>query len=311
MISCNFHPNEYYVVRDTMQPSFHRFPLLDVNPLSGHTKTRIIYAPNDAMREEHASIIRFVRNLGVPMPNASGCIPGGSPLRNVLRHRTPWRTFPEHFYLADIRGAYRHVSIPRLADVLAELRGDISLTDVYHSILSEYCEAQEGGLVTGGPASSYLFNVYCEVLLDRYIRVLAEKYKLTYSRYLDDMTFSSHEPIGTVKRRALRHCVEAAGFTLNDRKTEIVNLRRQKHMVINGVGVEYTGRLFLPRHALPELLELLKFAVTRKQLLFGYYSDQIHGRMGTFKALTNLRHPNATEREVLAFYAQFRTQQFG
>lgn len=82
----------------------------------------------------------------------------------------------------------------------------------------------QGRLPQGAPSSPIITNLICQ-LLDIYLLRVAKKYKLDYTRYADDLTFSTND----------RHFVEnqnsflteavteirRAGFTINEKKTRL------------------------------------------------------------------------------------------
>ncbi len=284
-------------------PIYSSYTLRDCNPLSGHEKRRVICNPNRTMRIVHGRLIRYIRKLPVSRVNSTGGVPGMSPLKNIRLHARGSR-FPRHFFLVDISGAYQSVDPEKLVEVLCvadrELGGSRSQVRVF---LDLYClSRREGGLLVGAPASPDLFNLYCEVLLDPSLRDLCRKYNLTYTRYLDDITFSSlQQPIGKKKRRALRAVIDAVGFALSPSKTQVLDLRKGP-IFINGVGVREDGQCFLPRHAVDELRGLLHLALTAEQVDHWKEYRRIHGKMGMFKALTNPKNPNRTEQRVLEMY---------
>ena len=105
----------------SVEPSFCIFWFNDFNPLSGLSKKRLIHNPNPAMRGIHANMIRYVRQLKIPMPNSTACRRGQSALKNVLCHRKLRRTdFNRYFFLADISSAYRAVSLERMVKLFFE-----------------------------------------------------------------------------------------------------------------------------------------------------------------------------------------------
>lgn len=256
------------------------------------------------MRELHGQLIRYLRGLHVDRASSTGARPGSSPLRNVLRHKPRWTSwFPRFFFLIDISGAYANVDGEKLVKIILDHDQNLAGRELdVRAFLSQYCmSTEEGGLIVGAPASPDLFNLYCEVLIDGEIRSLCRKYGLTYTRYLDDLTFSSSQRIGKKKRQALCAVIERAGFKLNQRKARVLDLAKGP-VAINGVGITRDGRCFLPRQAVRELRGLLHLALSGRLDRL----STIHGRMGVFKALTNLRFPTKTERRVLDMYRQLK-----
>jgi len=143
--------------------------------------------------------------------------------------------------------------------------------------------------------------------MDRELRKLAEKYALVYTRYLDDLTFSSNVPIGSKKRQAIRKIISKAKFKINHKKVVRADLSK-RHAVINGVCIEGSGRYFLPRFVLKELQAMLHEVLSSDNYYLSFVHEIIAGKMGLFKSMTNVGSLNATEKRVMGMYARFKIQ---
>ena len=89
-------------------------------------------------------------------------------------------------------------------------------------------------LPQGAPTSPILTNMICE-RLDLLLKGLADRFGLYYTRYADDITFSSMHYVYSKNgefRKELKRIIMEEGFTINDKKT-----RLQK----NGTRKEVTG----------------------------------------------------------------------
>jgi retron-type reverse transcriptase len=78
-------------------------------------------------------------------------------------------------------------------------------------------------LPQGSPASPLLSNIVCQSL-DESLSNLAKRYGLTYTRYADDMTFSSNHSVyaqGGKFLEEVRSIVTSHGFQINDKKTRL------------------------------------------------------------------------------------------
>ena len=88
-------------------------------------------------------------------------------------------------------------------------------------------EAADGSvrfvLPQGAPTSPIITNMICDTL-DRRLAGLAKRFGLHYSRYADDITFSSmhnvYQEAGDF-RKELKHIVEGQGFAMNESKTRL------------------------------------------------------------------------------------------
>lgn len=90
----------------------------------------------------------------------------------------------------------------------------------------------KGKLPQGAPSSPIITNLICSIL-DRRIALIARKYKVIYTRYADDLTFSTNDKYFGEKHEQflveLSKEIQKAGFKINDSKTRFLrNNRRQE-----------------------------------------------------------------------------------
>jgi len=101
----------------------------------------------------------------------------------------------------------------------------------------------EGGrLPQGGATSSALANL-AAISLDKRLGALAAKFDLTYTRYVDDLTFSGRS-IGPRFTLAVKSIVEQCSFVVNVEKTRLMRGSSPKFVTGLSVGGE---RLKVPR----------------------------------------------------------------
>lgn len=103
------------------------------------------------------------------------------------------------------------------------------------------CHINEEGtqcvLPQGAPTSPLLTNAICDKL-DRRMHGVARKFGLHYSRYADDMTFSSMHNVyqeGSDFRKEIKRIIEDQGFKMNDKKTRL--LRDGQRQEVTGLTV--------------------------------------------------------------------------
>ncbi|MDA2046314.1 retron Ec67 family RNA-directed DNA polymerase/endonuclease [Bacillus cereus group sp. MYBK40-2] len=92
------------------------------------------------------------------------------------------------------------------------------------TIIAQLTCCHEGPLPQGAPSSPIITNLICNIL-DMKLLKISKKYKLNYTRYADDLTFSTnnkqflnqqsdfHEEISKI--------IEKAGFKINEKKTRL------------------------------------------------------------------------------------------
>ncbi|EGO9008665.1 RNA-directed DNA polymerase, partial [Enterococcus faecalis] len=90
----------------------------------------------------------------------------------------------------------------------------------------------QGSLPQGSPSSPIITNLICKIMDFRILK-LAKKYKLDYSRYADDLTFSTNNTLflsqETIFLKKLNKEIDRAGFKLNAKKTRLqFNSSRQE-----------------------------------------------------------------------------------
>ena len=279
-------------------PAFRIFAIRDKNPLSKREKgRRPLEAPNNAMRIIHGRLIKYLRSLKVEMPYATACRPGDSPLKNVERHRQS-----RFFCLLDLRRAYQSVQVGKLASVLHQ--ADPRLKGQFWEVrafLQRYCMSQTGGVPAGAPASPDLFNLYCAVLLDEKIGNLCRQHGLIYTRYVDDLTISGNITVSRRVRAQVRAIIASAGFKVNHLKSQTHDLQKST-LVINGIGLELGGRVFVPPFYLRHVRGLLHEGLKGDLSL----APKIQGAMSVVLGIVNQRKPTASEQRVLRQCKRFR-----
>ena len=98
-------------------------------------------------------------------------------------------------------------------------------------------ESGKNVLPQGAPTSPLLTNAICD-RLDRQLTALSKKYGLHYSRYADDITFSSMHNVyqeDSDFRKELKTIIEGQNFCINDKKTRL--LRTGQRQEVTGLTV--------------------------------------------------------------------------
>jgi hypothetical protein len=191
------------------------------------------------------------------------------------------------------------------------------------AFLRNYCFAPTGGLITGANASPDLFSLYAAECLDGPLTELWMPLDggwigREYTRYCDDLTFSSPKPISASMRRRVRKIIEAAGFKVNDWKSTVRDLSKGR-ILICGVGLEYRNhkpaRLFLPRPYLRKIRGMLHLAAKGKiavshDVVNGFWSvfSAIAFRDGRKRVADGCMELNATEQRIVDLYHEYRAR---
>lgn len=92
----------------------------------------------------------------------------------------------------------------------------------------------KGSLPQGAPSSPVLSN-FVSIPLDMELMMLAEKSGWNYTRYADDLTFSSHKPFTDDSVLSITALIQKMGFTVNQAKTRLKGKGRKQ--VVTGLVV--------------------------------------------------------------------------
>lgn len=117
----------------------------------------------------------------------------------------------------------------------------------------------EGCLPQGAPTSPIITNLICQILDNRLLKI-AKRYRLDYTRYADDLTFSTNDKTFVERKDAFLHAVqkevENAGFKINENKTRLLYKDSQQKvtgLVVNekvNVAQEYYRKTKSMAHSL-------------------------------------------------------------
>lgn len=230
-------------------------------------KSRTIHAPNNSLKIIQRSLSTLLQCVYRPNNNAQGFLPGRSIVTNASHHVS--RPF---VYNIDIKDFFPSVSQARVCICLmlspfnlGNSEGKIKLARAIAALccelfISEDVVNPKYSLPQGAPTSPILTNIVCKSL-DKKLNRLAKRYKSRYTRYADDITFSSFENHFSKKRfqRELIEIIESERFTLNQKKS-----RLQK----SGYSQEVTGLIVNEKVNVTRKyrkgLRLLKFIGERK-----------------------------------------------
>lgn len=105
------------------------------------------------------------------------------------------------------------------------------------TVMAQLC-CHKGKLPQGAPTSPIVSNLICEIL-DFKLLQIAKKYRLDYTRYADDLTFSTNETTFLEKYELFYNSVSGAihhaGFEINTKKTRV--LYRDSRQTVTGLVV--------------------------------------------------------------------------
>ena len=189
---------------------------------------RTIYAPNGNLRWMQVCLNEIFKTLYSPSPYAMGFTQGRSIVDNASRHVNRNYVFnidlSDFFPSIDQARVWKRLQMPpfnfskEIANVVAGL---CSIEMVLEEEGKEPVKTYK--LPQGAPTSPLLTNAICDTL-DRRLAGLAKRFGLHYSRYADDITFSSMHNVyqeGSLFREELQRIVTGQNFRINPKKTRL------------------------------------------------------------------------------------------
>ena len=177
----------------------------------------------------------LLKALYTPGPSAMGFAEGRSVVDNAKMH-------VGHHYVFNIDLKDFFPSIPQ-ARVWARLQlAPFKFSKEIANVIAGLCchidtETKRCVLPQGAATSPLLTNAICDQL-DRRMRGVAKRFGLHYSRYADDMTFSSMHNVyqeNSEFRIEIKRIIEEQGFSMNEKKTRL--LRDGERQEVTGLTV--------------------------------------------------------------------------
>ncbi len=206
---------------------------------------RLISAPMPRLKKAQHFILEDILNKVTMHPKAHGCVLEKSILTNALPHvnkdvviNQDLKNFFPSITYKRIKGVFKSMGYSEQVSVIfALLCSEPKILDV--TLLGENYFAQQGDrfLPQGSPCSPALSNIICKKL-DYRLDGLASKYGFTYSRYVDDITFSGPKSQFSKIPALLKYSkkvVKAENFILHPEKLRL--MKRHQRQEVTGVVV--------------------------------------------------------------------------
>jgi len=202
---------------------------------------REISAPHPTLQILQSKLNGVLAVVYKPKPSAHGFVPGRSIVSSALRHvgkRFVLNVDLEDFFPSINFGRVRGVFIGRPYEI-----GPQAAT-----VLAQIC-CNDNQLPQGGPTSPIVSNMVC-AKLDGELQELARKFRCTYTRYADDLTFSTSQstfPVALadpatgwagedlILGSELISAITLNGFKVNKAKQRLQH--RKFHQEVTGVTV--------------------------------------------------------------------------
>lgn len=276
---------------------------------------RLIGQPNEAMKEVQTRLKNFFGKVAPRFHNAAASRGNLGSVRNARHHLGS-----DCYFKLDFSHAFDSTNGRRLAEIIATrikkvLRREPMLptTDEWFKFLSTYCLTRRGGLIQGAGASSILIDWYCEEIVDRPLRKFLRRAlmfgwlheKILYTRYVDDLEFSSKIfRISKWTRRCIRQIIASAGYLENHWKTEVADILINGTVKITGLRVGKGDHVGVPRKKVKEMERMLEKALAMP--LFSKKPEVIQGKITyLLDVLRGKKEINKLEARTLSMYREW------
>lgn len=186
----------------------------------GNGKSRTISQPSKSLKVVQSWILFYILNKLKVSPSCKGFEKG----LNILDNASPHLNATAILSL-DIKDFFP--SIP--ANKIYNIYRILGYNSVISTIFTNLC-CYNNSLPQGSPCSPKLSNIVC-LRMDSRIQGYVSEYGIVYTRYADDLTFSSFSPNKLSKLiPVIRSIIKTDEFKLNDSKTRIVGTSRAKRV---------------------------------------------------------------------------------
>ena len=195
---------------------------------------REIYAPVTALKIIQRKLNTVLQHVYEPKPSAHGFIRG----RNIVTNATP-HAGKKYVLNVDLKDFFPTINFGRVRGMFAAFPYNLNLNVA--TVLAQIC-CFNGALPQGAPTSPIISNMLC-AKMDSQLQRLAKKTRCTYTRYADDITFSTSMPVfpaslaevdslGQVRvGKELERATRENGFQINQRKVRLQKKENQRQEV--------------------------------------------------------------------------------
>ncbi len=231
---------------------YHTFPIAKA---SGGSRT--IFAPNFSLKSMQYKLNQVFQAIYQPKAPVHGFVTQRSVVSNARQHVQ--RKYVLNLDLIDF---FPSINFGRVRGMFLSV--PYSCTDEVATVLAQIC-CHENQLPQGAPTSPIISNMLCSKL-DSQLRKLAQAHRSTYTRYADDMTFSTSistfpSALAKFSKQSgqleigieLQRIIRTNGFAINDSKVRLQT--RDSRQEVTGIVVN--RRVNLPRSYVRQLRAML------------------------------------------------------
>ena len=220
----------YYTFVSTRRNAYRQF---HIPKKSGGVRT--ITAPDGELKDIMLTLAFILSELYTPTPEAMAFTRGRSIVHNASQH-----IGQNYIFNLDLSDFFTSITAHMVERSLVEL-GIPSLVARDIATICTYPIATDLHVLNvvpqGAPTSPVISNI-CAMTLDKRLSGLARRFHLTYTRYADDITFSSNHNVYQKDgefMKELHRIIEECHFTINPNKTRLQ--KRGSRQEVTGLTV--------------------------------------------------------------------------
>lgn len=265
-----------------------RYKQFEIKKKSGGM--RLITAPqSQSFKMILQCLNELFKALYTPSSYTMGFTEGRSVVTNADIHKQQ-----NYVYNIDLKDFFPSISQSRVCNRLKlkpfEFPHEIALAISGLCCMKETIKAENGKdvvryvLPQGAPTSPIITNMICDKL-DRRLAGVAKRFGLRYSRYADDITFSSMHNVyqnGGEFLTELNRVITDQGFTINEKKTRLQ--KRGARQEVTGIVV--SNKLNVPQKYVRSIRNILYiwdkygFIAAQTKFFAKYKADKGHVKKG-------------------------------
>ena len=197
---------------------------------------RTITAPTWCLKHLQRYLADLLSSCFEPEDCVHGFVKGRSVLTNA-----EWHVGKYYVLNIDLKDFFPSITEQMVSNGLHACGINKQVSDIIASMCT-WTDSHEDDLPVdvlpqGAPTSPILSNYAC-IIMDMRLEHLARRFGLTYTRYADDMTFSSYHSVYAKDSefwKELRDIISQSGFTINEAKTRL--LKRGSRQEVTGITV--------------------------------------------------------------------------
>lgn len=241
-----------------------------------HTKKRWIEAPDEILKRIQEHILHSVLYKMAPTKFAHGFIHGRSIVSCAKEH-----TGKKFVLKLDLKNFFPSISRDMVYGAMFSELTPENVKIIIPAI--ELC-LMDGRLPQGAPTSPAISNIVCKPL-DMVLYGIAERFGLTYTRYADDLIFSSNDDTIYKVIPIIKSTIVKFGLVVNEKKVKV--LKKHQRQTVTGLVVNADGKTSVRRKKRMNLRAFMHQILIGKKPLDRVNINRLRGNVN----LINMANP--------------------